>query len=417
MEGIILNNINVEKNKVIYKFSPNEALKKYFNYGNQLFIQYNKDINQVPNSILMIPFLVNVMPILWITDYEMIVEELDEDFYYCLENVKKGFKSMYPNVSFNGQLHVKNLIKNEYDIQKEAAQLFSGGLDAVTTYIRIKEKYPVLITHYNWFEDEIKEDEVWLAEKKIVTDFAEKYELANIFIESNFGTFLNYKALDKDFSKKLNDNWWHGIHHGMAFIGMTAPIMYLMKIKTLYIASSFYEGNPCPCASDPRIDNQIKMASSNVYHDSYEFNRQQKVQIINNYVKKTNDKINLKVCFRTDKNCCNCEKCMRTILGIIIEGGNPKDFGFEIDDNYDFTLKHFLRNEVKFFTKSKILIWSIMRERLKENYEQVSEKWDFEWLLNYDFKKEKKIRLMEYRIKKFFPILIRKIKTRLASNS
>ena len=31
-------------------------------------------------------------------------------------------------------------------------------------------------------------------------------------------------------------------------------------------------------------------------------------------------------------NCCNCEKCWRTISGIYVEGFNPHKFGFEYSD-------------------------------------------------------------------------------------
>lgn len=413
MQSIKLNSIIVNKNEVEYRFSTNELLKKYFESDKRLYIKYNKNIEDIPKSILIIPFLVNVLPILWMKNQEMYIDELDSDFYYCLENVKSGFQSMYPNVKFKGNLRVRNLIKNHYCIEKQSAQLFSGGLDAITTYVGIREEFPILITHYNQYKEGNSENSRWISERKNVTDFATKYKLENIFIESNFGTFLNYKELDKDFSKKINDNWWHGIHHGMAFIGMTAPIMYLMRIGTLYIASSFYKGNPCPCASDPRIDNQIKMASATVYHDGYEYNRQQKIQIITNYVKETKDQIYLKVCFMENKNCCKCEKCMRTILGLIIEGNNPENYGFIIGNNYEVMLKKFLKTELKSFTESKILIWNIMLKRLVENQEVVLSNWDLDWLVEFDLVKERRRSLLEYRIKYFFPIIIRRVKLKL----
>lgn len=38
----------------------------------------------------------------------------------------------------------------------------------------------------------------------------------------------------------------------------------------------------------------------------------------------------LRICWESTggKNCCLCEKCIRTILEIYIEGGNPAQFGF-----------------------------------------------------------------------------------------
>lgn len=47
---------------------------------------------------------------------------------------------MFPSVRFKGSIVVDKIIDNTYTPELEAASLFSGGLDALTTFIRIKDK-------------------------------------------------------------------------------------------------------------------------------------------------------------------------------------------------------------------------------------------------------------------------------------
>lgn len=45
-----------------------------------MFLEYNYDISDIPNSILAIPFVSNVIPLVWITDSTILINELDESF-------------------------------------------------------------------------------------------------------------------------------------------------------------------------------------------------------------------------------------------------------------------------------------------------------------------------------------------------
>ena len=411
---IILNNIQINENMVTYLFTVKGNIKKYFN-ENKLFVRYNHDVREVPKSILSIVFVANIIPLIWISNSKLYIDELDYEFYNCLPEILLGFKNMYPKVDFKGNIYVENLIKRSYKYENEAAQLFTGGVDAVTTFIRIKDKFPFLITHNGWFINENTSDwDGWDIDKKIIGKYVDKYGLKMILIESNYGKFINYDNLNSDYYKKLKDNWWHGIHHGLALICTSIPMAYLFKIETIYIASSFYEGFEATCASDPRIDNNIKYASGKVFHDSYEYNRQDKLKMLTEYADKSDEVLALNVCFKNENNCCKCEKCMRTIMGIIAEGKDPSKFGFYIDFNISEQLKKLFNEELKFFSKSKIMIWNIIIERMRKNKKYINNVEEFEWLLKYDIRMAKEIKLFKYRIAKFIPIVKRKIKEGIA---
>lgn len=413
MRSMVLDKIKVNNNRVDYFFTPTKDLQKYFNNNNNLFIDYNYEITDIPESILAIPFVSNIIPLIWITNSTVQVNELDKSFYDCLNALKESYQNMFPNVDFNGKILVGKVVENTYEPVHNVASLFSGGLDAITTFIRVKDKNPLLITEFGWHESEMKKSEVWEADKKNAVEFAKNYGLENILVQSNYGNFINARNIDKDFAKRLGDSWWHGLHHSLAIISAAIPLAFKLKVEYIYIASSHSIGLEVPCASNPTTDNKIKFGSGRVFHDGFELTRQAKTKVVVDYFSSIKESINIRVCFKNEENCCNCEKCLRTILGIVAEGKNPKDFGFNIPDDLSTHVEKFLFDNIKFFTKTNIMFWNTIKQRIKENKNNIPSKLRLEWFLNYDFATERKYSLIKYRVTKFFPILKRKIRTKI----
>lgn len=413
MNNISCDRISVNNNRVDYFFSIKGNIQKYFN-NNHMFLEYNYDIKDIPTSILAIPFVSNIIPLVWITDSKMYIEELDESFYACLSDIRAAYQKMFPNIHFMGEIIVKRIVVNTYESEHEAATLFSGGLDALTTFIRVKDKRPFLITEYGWHNNEIVYSDVWEADKENAVNFAEVNNLENILIQSNYGNFINAKNIDLDFHKKLGDSWWHGLHHGLAIISAAIPTAYKLKIDCIYIASSNSPMYQVACASDPTVDNKIRFGSGKVFHDGYELTRQDKVKVVVDHYSAFQERVNIRVCFKNKENCCNCEKCLRTILAIVAEGKSPREYGFNIPDNLSVHVKNFLNHEVQFFTRTFIIIyWRIIQSRMRENHSNIPYKELLEWFVDYDFMVQRRRMLLKYRVTKFFPILKRKISTRI----
>ncbi|WP_226526477.1 peptidase [Metabacillus niabensis] len=414
MNSIILDKIVVNRNRVDYFFSVTGNIQKYFKSENHMFFEYNYDITDIPKSILSIPFVSNVIPLIWITDSTIRIDQLDKSFFDCLNNIRDAYQDMFPNIEFKGSISVNKIVTNIYVPEREAASLFSGGLDAHTTFIRIKDKNPLLITEYGWHEKDIQFSEVWEADKENAERFGESYGLGNILIQSNYGTFMRASEIDHDFNKKLGDSWWHGLHHSLAIISAAIPLAYMLKVKCIYIASSNTPLHKVTCASDPTVDNEIKFASGMVFHDAYELTRQDKVKVVVDYYYERKKTVNIRVCFKNEENCCKCEKCLRTILGIVAEGKNPSAYGFNVPNNLSEHVKTYLNQEVKFFTDTFINIyWTLIQKRMKENYTKIKYRDLLDWFLDYDFMTERKKSLLKYRVTKFFPILKRKISNKV----
>lgn len=349
MPKIVLNNINIVENKVIYDYWVSDDIKKYFNVDNEYYLEYNCmgnsiDLSNVPQSILVVPFMCNFIPIVWMTGAEINISEIDLDFYESIDKFKKGYMDMYPEATFKGEIIVDNIVCNKIDDKQRCGMFFSAGLDAYCTLANHFEEKPDLITI--WGSDiNVNNVSGWEVLEKLLRNVSEEYDLPLITIRSSFRDVVNCNELSKKFEPILHDEWWHGMQHGPAIIGHAAPISYLRGYKRQYIASSYCSQDGfITCASYPSIDNNISYCGCNVIHDGFEFTRQEKAKVIYNFYQKYNKLITLHVCWRSSdgNNCCKCEKCLRTIAELAVLGANPADFGFKCDFSVFKYMKNFI---------------------------------------------------------------------------
>lgn len=72
-------NISDEGKKVTFDYELSKEIKKYFS-SQKFFVEYDVVIASVPENILVIPFLANVLPISWFAGFDVYVNELDKEF-------------------------------------------------------------------------------------------------------------------------------------------------------------------------------------------------------------------------------------------------------------------------------------------------------------------------------------------------
>lgn len=408
MESIIIGEINNSGNRIDIDLKVSDGLKKYFD-NTHFFAEYTCDISDVPDSVAVLPVLLNLLPFSWLVDCIVWVTEVDAVFYDAVMRLKNGFRELHPNVKFGGTLIAAKRIDNRYEPQREAMTLFTGGIDATTTFLRIKDKSPILFHTNGWYRDDIKQDDVYDADKAAITQIAERNGVDTCFVRSNFGTFINGSVLSHKNRLNPGIQWWYGFQHSMAFLGCSCVAGFHYKVKTVYIASSNNIGWEDPCASDPRTDCEVKCGSMNVIHDSYDLSRQEKIAFLVEYCNRTKESINLRVCSFNDCNCGRCEKCIRSMLGLIAEGvGDLSAFGFSVEEPFLDRLKDFLKNDI-LELKSHFLTWFSIIDRMKENYEHLQYKEVYDFLKDFDFKQAKRQYLFHYYTKNFFSILKRKL--------
>ncbi|MGY3794373.1 hypothetical protein [Aquimarina sp. 433] len=320
--------------KINYDYVVGADIQKFFVEKEPFYSKYQIDVSSTPESIAVIPFLSNVLPMAWFAGFDIEVDEVDEDFYNAQEKIKQEFAKRDVPSSFTGKLVAKKLVKNSVKHTK-SAMLFSGGVDAYATYIRIYDQKPDLITLHG--------ADITIADKgqwKEFTDFIENEELLvdnnKEYIETNLRDFYTYQVelLLKDIG------WWGKVQHGLALVGSIAPLAYIHNYSSVYIASSYTDHIDIDWGSTPEIDEKITWGSGfRVYHDGYELKRQDKVDLIAKFAEDKNKRFRLRVCYsekRIEFNCSYCEKCFRTIMGLILNNQNPNEYGFNVDGSvYD----------------------------------------------------------------------------------
>ncbi len=336
MDYLKLNSISFSENgkKINYDYSSdNSLILKLLNTSKPLYSKYQIDVSNTPLSIAVIPFLSNLLPIAWYAGFSIEIDEVDEGFYLAQEKLKAEFSKRKNVGNTKGGLIAKKIIPNIIEGNK-TSMLFSGGVDAYATYIRIYDKNPDLITIHG-ADIEIEDHEQW----NDFTSFIESEKLLEnkkYYIETNLREFYTYQV-----ELLLDDiGWWGKVQHGLALNGAVAPLSYINGYKSIYIASSYTDSIDIEWGSTPEIDREISWANGfKVYHDGYDLKRQDKVDLIADFSTRTETKFKLRVCYselRTEFNCSNCEKCFRTILGLILNDKNPNDYGFNVDENvYD----------------------------------------------------------------------------------
>lgn len=380
----------ITSNCIEYNYEVSGEWKEAFNKDKSFFIEYSCDISEVPESIAVIPLLCNILPMAWIYDAEIYVPSCDSAFYNSIPEFKKGYEEMYPQMKFNGDIFVEKTENNSYNGDNGAVSFFSGGVDAFNTLVKHIDEKPLLLTV--WGADVNLDDfNGWENVENHVKKTASEFNIDYVTVKSSFRIFQNESVLRSKVINISGDNWWHGFQHGIGIIGHSAPVCYAMNKSAVYFASSFTaadKGN-YTCASDPTIDNYVKFGSSHVVHDGYEYDRQDKIHNIVNFRRKHKAKISLRVCWQSKggKNCCECEKCWRTILGIVAEGEKASDYdmGYSDEQLKNFHRIYYNKNNIPDYRRDGVytVIQNAMRKNLKA--EQLPK--ELRWFYNINIKK------------------------------
>lgn len=388
---LIIRNIAQNRGgRTTIKFSVDKHLEPYFKEPYEFWYEYPEtDVSSVPDGVAVVPFLANVLPIIWLTNAELIVPEIDATFFEAIPKIKKGYEDMYPMLDFGGKITPARITDNRHSEATSSAAsicLFSGGVDAYCTLFRHLDERPQLLTL--WGADiKLTDNKGWAVVNAQNRDAARKFGLVLNIVKSNFRTFINDGALNALVAAS-GDNYWHGFHHGAGIISHAAPLAWLKNLETVYIASSYTAADrgKYTCASDPTIDNHMKWGATHTVHDAYELTRQQKVHLICKEAERTGIKPELRVCWieTGGRNCCHCEKCLRTIFELIAEGRDPKEYGFDYTEN-DLRLSR--KKVLGAYSRTIAPAWAEIRTLLSRMEPQTVPAGG-QWILTCDFEKE-----------------------------
>lgn len=358
--------VSAECGRLRVEYLLSSGIEKYFAAVRVFEVEYTEDVSCVPESVLVIPFVCNVLPIAWLADAVLEIPQLDREFYECIPDMLEGYKHMSPMLEFKGGVQVEQLIDNSYECTEKTAAFFSGGVDAFATLVAHAAEKPQLITL--WGSDvKLTDVEGWGKVKTHIEETSHLFELPEpILVKSTFRTILNESELNK-IVLASGEGWWYGYQHGIGIIGHAAPFAYLKRWKTVYFASTNTAKDELICASDPTIDNKLHLVSSRVWHDQYEYTRQQKVQHIVESCRKGAPQVRLRVCWQSEggSNCCLCEKCARSLFAVLAEGASPETFGFSGWQNYAVYYSQMVRMQL-YRIEHLRAFWQDIQNRFQE---------------------------------------------------
>ena len=78
---LIIKKIIKKQNKIEYDYEANGKWKELLNMDEKMYIEYDMNIEKVPDSIATVPFLCNVLPISFVFNLGIFVDEIDKSFY------------------------------------------------------------------------------------------------------------------------------------------------------------------------------------------------------------------------------------------------------------------------------------------------------------------------------------------------
>jgi 7-cyano-7-deazaguanine synthase in queuosine biosynthesis len=340
---IRISEVRAVGSKLIARLDLSENIKKYFLKDN-FVVQYDKNIEDVDESILAIPPLFVIAPVAWATGADIYVEKLDQTSFNSLHKVRQVFQGWYPRFSSSGRIYVNNLIGNKFN-NEQTALLFSGGLDSTTSYIMHKDEHPILISLLRG-ETSSYEAEFYDKVKNTFLDFAKNEGVEIHFIKSDVwdmnSSILNNRLLTRDFGVV---EWYTKVSHGLIFLGLSAPLT-VEKVRTLYIASTFTQDYEARTGNGSHFlaFTDFSWSDIKVIYDGQELTRMAKIKHI--FKKNRTYGKNLRICnpimhsgyYKNShsqlyfKNCGSCIKCVQTVTELIVAGIDPVECNFDLND-------------------------------------------------------------------------------------
>ncbi len=389
----LIDEIVVTKNRIDIKI--NVGFKKKFLKGD-FYATYdqNLDLSKLDNSLNVLPFVSNIISIIWISGRTYYIDSLDQEFHESLKTVKEVFRRMYPETKWNGELIPRKLIKNSYihrsqrGEKERTALLFSGGLDSITSSLYHKEKKQLLVTVNGHWDLPLWDKHLLKERKKDLLAWGTKYGHENSFIDSNYYDFLNRPVLDT-YSHEIT-SWRIYCVEGIGWAGLAAPLMALKGYPVLLHGSTITWEYNFPACANPFIDDNIFFGGMRLKHDLFDMHRLEKCEYIANLCRKESiERPFIRVCEEKTVNNCNaCQKCIRTIIELVIADENPRDYGFNCD------VEKVLKDSKEFMEHhgtGSTTVWHFMhiQKRLQEKVARgrtIPE--SLSWLLTVNLKKK-----------------------------
>jgi hypothetical protein len=345
------------KNTVICGFESSPGIQQTFK-GNTFFASYGDiDLTSVPESLLIIPALASLAPIAWARNATVYVPKLDSVFFDALQAVKKSLQIMHPRISWTGEVQPESLVTTRDYPSSRSALLFSGGIDSLTSYVVHQNEKPLLVSVLGPDRNSIE----FNLKLKELSSFSSKQGSRFTPVCTNMESLFVAKHLPFG-----GGWWWTRVQHGLAYLGLCAPLSPVEQIGRIYLASTHTRESQIPWGSHPSIDNNVTWASTTAQHDCYHLSRQEKIKILATYIRAENPQVKIRICYQgpDHTNCSQCGKCCRTIIGLAAVGIDPNLHGFHCDAHKLADIRYRLSHRKFLLDANNLSMWKDIQKNL-----------------------------------------------------
>jgi hypothetical protein len=340
-------------------------------------------------SVALIPFVLNVAPVVWLSGKRYRVPTLDSRLAAGLDSARDAFRRMYPELEWEGEL-----VPDRVDEPARAARgrpaladavLFSGGVDS--TFSSITAGTRQLLVTVRGADIGLENAPGWGRVRRTAQAFADSVGHSWAGVESNLRRFLRTDALESC-SPRLT-KWWAQAQHGLALAGLAAPLAASHGCSRVLLPASHTQGFHAPWGSSPELDPCAAWDDVEVVHHGFDHSRQDKLRRLVADSGKSRP-IPLRVCFWRPRgdggNCCECEKCLRTATGLLIEGAAPARFGFAISEReVERRVRAGFGDRVFPWSPSTHSMWQDIQDRTREQQAPQAPPEYLAWLSEFDF--------------------------------
>lgn len=348
-EMIIVHKPILRGKKIISKIEIPGSLRQFLE-SYEFYAVYSEEI-RANESILIIPVLASILPLAWLTETDIMVDKIDETYLGSIYILQDKLKRIYPKVPFGVRIHAEELVSNRIK-KEETAIPFSGGLDSLYTLANnwMLDPYVVFIhglTHRTW--------NIRYSEKaeKLYSKWTEDQLFRFCTIKTNIRELLAQRRINKAFKTVLGiDDFYGPLQLPILLSGIIAPLSIGRFDRLLMSATTSEETriSSYNLSQIPDIDETIRWADLRIKHYGY-IPREDKIPIVTRYVDKTKLGI-INSCIAPDNFisgkqtpfglCCGCEKCMWTIVELLVHNKDPRRYGFEVDKGtFDYIRNRF----------------------------------------------------------------------------
>jgi hypothetical protein len=313
---------------VTVEIEPSDDLD-YFFRCKTLINEYSVSIETLSDGILIIPTVLNLCHLAWLTNAELRVSSLDKRLAAVLPKLRNAFANLYPNYKFTGTIVADSLTETEHgDPRNRGLLLFSGGVDSTFTFFQNLNRIDAIVT-VNGADIDLGNCRAWQKVSRQNAEFARIHNKTYISVTSNFKRILNYSNLRKKFARKGLWCWWSYLQHGLGFLGLVAPISVAQGFDKVLFASTDEYVYGLPWGSHPSVDSLAQWSNTEVLTEGDNWTRLDKIR----YIVRLRQPVNLRSCWRDESggNCCVCRDCIVDVASLLTEDANPSAYGYLFD--------------------------------------------------------------------------------------